>query len=544
MHKQAIQKASKVFLGLFMALILLLPATTVQAQSKEDVQINQLKFARLIRLIDGYYVDSTNVNELTEKAIVSMLAELDPHSTYISKEEIERMNAPLQGNFEGIGISFNIIKDTLWVSTTISGGPSEKVGVRAGDRIIAVDGENIAGIGLKNSDVLDLLRGKKGTKVEVTVKRRNVPETLDFIIIRDKIPLFSLDASYMIDEETGYIKLSKFAATTTNEFVTALKKLQQQNLENLILDLRGNGGGYLERAKEISNHLLSDNKLIVFTEGLNEGKKEYKSTEKGIFQEGNLVVLMDEGSASASEIVAGAVQDWDRGVIIGRRSFGKGLVQKPFMLTDGSAVRLTIAHYYTPSGRCIQKPYEEGIGEYRREQYERYANGELFNEDSIHFDESQKHQTLINGRLVYGGGGIMPDIFIAADTSHHYQYISALRRKQITRNFAADYIDNNREQLKEKYPEFEQFNKTFEISEADIETIVALGEEAEVERNEESLAFVKDNLKQEIKAYIARDIYSLNELFQVLNADDETIQKALEVIEDKKEYNKLLVTTE
>ncbi len=544
MKKQIKINSSSIFLVFFIAILLVVPTKQNYAQNKEDVQINQLKFARLLRLIDGYYVDSTNINELTEKAIVTMLGELDPHSTYISKEEVARMNAPLEGNFEGIGISFNIIKDTLWVSTTISGGPSEKVGVMPGDRIVAVDGKNIAGIGLKNTDVLDMLRGKKGTEVEITVKRRSVDELLDFKIIRDKIPLYSLDASYMIDATTGYIKLSKFAATTTNEFVTALTELKKQHLENLILDLRGNGGGYLERAKEISDHFLPDDKLIVFTEGMNEGKKEYSAQIKGIFEEGNLVILMDEGSASASEIVAGAVQDWDRGVIIGRRSFGKGLVQKPFMLSDGSAVRLTIAHYYTPSGRCIQKPYEDGVREYRKEQYDRYTNGELFNRDSIAFDESQKHKTLVNGRSVYGGGGVMPDIFIPADTSHHYRYISALRRKQVTRNFAATYIDNNREKLLQKYPEFEAYNTNFEIGEKDINTIVEIGESEGVEKNEESLAFTKENLKKEIKAYIARDLYSLNGLFQVLNADDKAIQEALKVIENQKEYNKLLVTTE
>jgi carboxyl-terminal processing protease len=528
--------------NILLALALILPS--IQTSAQESVQENQLKFARLLRLVDGYYVDSANVTKLTEDAIVHLLGELDPHSTYISKEEVDRMNEPLKGNFEGIGISFNIYKDTLLVTTTISGGPSEKVGLRAGDRIIEVDGDNIAGIGLKNSDVFDLLRGDKGTEVDLKIFRRSEPELLDFTIIRDKIPIFSLDASYMLDESTGYIKLNKFSATTNDEFETAIKELKNENLQNLVLDLRGNGGGYLRTAIEISDQFLKNDQMVVYTDGLNDPQRDYKASSKGEFENGNLIVLVNEGSASASEIVSGAIQDWDRGLIIGRRSFGKGLVQKPFFLTDGSMVRLTTAHYYTPSGRCIQKPYEEGLTEYRKDYASRLSNGEMFSVDSIHFDDKLKHQTLVNGRNVYGGGGIMPDIFVPLDTSQHYSYLNKLRRKNVTYNYVLDYVDSNRESLMEKYPDFEAFNKDFQISEETVQEIVARGKKEGVEVNEESLEFGRPKLKEEIKAYIARDIYSRNDMYKVLNKDDEAILKALEVLKNQNEYNNLLVTTE
>lgn len=524
-----------------MAMALIMPTTVLQAQ--EGVQKNQLKFARLLRLVDGYYVDSANVDKLTEKAIVTLLGELDPHSVYISKEEVDKMNEPLKGNFEGIGISFNIFKDTLLVTSVISGGPSEKVGLRAGDRIVDVDGKNIAGIGLKNSDVFDLLRGKKGTRVNLKILRKTEPELLSFTIIRDKIPIFSLDASYMLDESTGYIKLNKFSATTTEEFVSAMGELKEQGIKNLVLDLRGNGGGYLKTAIEISDQFLEDDKLVVYTDGQNEAKRDYKATGKGTFEKGNLVVLVDEGSASASEIVSGAIQDWDRGIIVGRRSFGKGLVQKPFFLTDGSMVRLTTAHYYTPSGRCIQKPYENGVKEYREDFANRLSNGEMFSVDSIEFDESLMHKTLVNGRTVYGGGGVIPDIFVPMDTSRHYKYINSLRRKNITYNFVLDFVDQHRDELKAKYPEFDQFNKGFEIDEDIIAEVVARGEKEGVEKDEESLAVTLDNLKRELKALIARDIYTRNDFYKVYFSDDEAIKKALEVIKNQEEYNDLLVTT-
>jgi len=542
MDKKIVVKYKNTGIILLLSVIFALPATFVSAQ--ESVQQNQLKFGRLFRLIDGYYVDSVSIEEITEKAIVSVLSELDPHSVYMSKDEVDKMNEPLVGNFEGIGISFNIFKDTLLVLSTISGGPSEKVGLMAGDRIVEVDNKNIAGTGLKNSDVFDLLRGDKGTKVELKVLRKNAPGLLDFTIIRDKIPIFSLDASYMINKTTGLIKLNKFSATTNDEFVEAMKDLKRQNIQNLILDLRGNGGGYLNTAIEISEQFLNNDELVVYTSGLNEPKREYKASSSGEFKKGNLVVLVDESSASASEIVAGAIQDWDRGIIIGRRTFGKGLVQKPYYLTDGSMVRLTTAHYYTPSGRCIQKPYDEGVNEYRKDYEKRILSGEMFNADSIIFSDSIAYKTLLNGRTVHGGGGVMPDIFIPLDTSIHYSYINKLRRNNIIYNFALEYIDQNRNEIKSKYPDFKDFNAKYETTEKMISDIVETGIKDGIEKNEESLLFGKADLKKEIKAIIARDLYSRDDFYKVYYNDDEAVIEALRVIENQKNYNNLLVSTQ
>lgn len=542
MHQLLKKKIKNIGIQVFLVLTILLTVSAIQAQEK--VQKNQLKFGRMLRLLDGYYVDTVNVDKLTEDAIVKVLSELDPHSVYISREEVEKMNEPLKGNFEGIGISFNIFKDTLLVTTTIPGGPSEKVGLQAGDRIVEVDGNNIAGTGLKNSDVFDMLRGKKGTTVELKVLRKPRNELLDFTIVRDKIPIYSLDASYMLDKSTGYIKLNKFSATTTDEFVTAMNQLKNENAKNLILDLRGNGGGYLKTAIEISDQFLGNGKLVVYTNGLNDPRREYKSTSKGSFESGNLVVLVDESSASASEIVSGAIQDWDRGIIVGRRSFGKGLVQKPFFLTDGSMIRLTTAHYYTPSGRCIQKPYDDGIKAYRQDFVNRMSHGELFSADSISVSDSLEYQTLINGRTVYGGGGILPDIFVPLDTSTNYRYYNRLRRNFVVNNFVLDYVDKNREELTMKYSVFDDFNKNFKVTAAMIDSIVANGEKEGIEKDTESLAFTEDTMKKDIKALIARDIFTRNDFYKIIQEGDEVINKALEVIANQKEYNNLLVSTD
>lgn len=512
--------------------------------AQESVQQNQLKFGRLLRLVDSYYVDSADVEKLTEEAIVHILGELDPHSVYISKEEVAKMNEPLQGNFEGIGISFNIFKDTLLVTGTIPGGPSEKTGMRAGDRIVEVDGRNIAGKGIQNSDVFELLRGKKGTEVELKVLRRNVNEMLVFSVVRDKIPIYSLDASYMLNKTTGYIKLNKFSATTTEEFIEAMRTLQQQNVQHLILDLRGNGGGYLKSAIEISDQFLGDGRMVVYTSGLNDTRREYKASSRGVFEEGKLVVLVDESSASASEIVSGAVQDWDRGVIVGRRSFGKGLVQKPYFLTDGSLVRLTTAHYYTPSGRNIQKPYENGVEDYRRDYLDRLSAGELFSADSIALSDSLKFKTLVHGRNVYGGGGVMPDVFIPMDTSSYYRYYNRLRRSNVVYDFVLDYVDRHRRELTERYRDFEHYNKAFDVSPEMVEEIVATGEKKGIEKDEEGLAFTLPALKKDVKALIARDIFSRNEFYKVFNQDDDAIREALHIIGSEASYQNLLVTTE
>lgn len=522
------------------ALIVILASVWLTASS-QGVQENSQKFGRLLRLVESYYVDSTDINDLTEKAIVSLLQDLDPHSVYISKDEVDRMNEPLQGNFEGIGITFNILKDTLLVLSTVPGGPSEKVGLMAGDRIVTIDGKNIAGTGLKNDDVMKMLRGEKGSSVDLKVHRRNSTQLLDFTIVRDKIPLYSLDASFMMDKETGYIKLNRFAATTVDEFKLAMADLKKQNVKNLILDLRNNGGGFLKAAIDLADEFLPGNSMVVYTEGVNNPKRDYKATSQGSFEDGKLIVLMNENSASASEIVAGAIQDWDRGIIIGRRSFGKGLVQQPFYLTDGSMVRLTTAHYYTPSGRGIQKPYENGLADYRNDNQRRMEHGELFSADSIALPDSLKFKTLINGRTVYGGGGVMPDIFVSMDTSYLYRFYNRIQRNSIVNNFVMDYVDKNRESLKRQYSDFEQFNQKFQISDEIIESIVAMAESDGIQRDQESLNFTRNMMKKEVKSLIARDIFTHNHFYRIFNQDDKTILKALEILNDQKMFQGLLV---
>ena len=511
----------------------------VQAQ---DVQTNMMKFGRLLQLIQSYYVDTTNIDDLTEKAVVEVLKQLDPHSVYISKEEVEKMNEPLKGSFEGIGISFNIFKDTLMVVATIPGGPSEKVGLQAGDRILKVDDKNIAGIGLENSDVFDMLRGDKGTTVDLEVQRKRNEDLLDFRIIRDKIPIHSLDASYMIDEETGYIKLNRFSATTTDEFFAAIKALKQQpKFQNLVLDLRGNGGGYLKAAIELADQFLGAFKMVVYTEGVNNKRKEYKASALGEFEQGKLVVLIDEGSASASEIVTGAIQDWDRGVVVGRRSFGKGLVQQPYFLNDGSMVRLTTAHYYTPSGRCIQKSYDDGIEAYRHDYQKRFEAGELFSEDSVHFNKDLTYETLNSKRTVYGGGGIMPDVFVPIDTSMNYGFFNQMVRKNIVYTTALDYLDINRETLTKKYSSFDTYRKNFKVDEALVETMVNKAVKEGIEKEEESVEFALPLIRERVKALIARDLFGMSEFYQIINEDSDMIQEALKVLKSNSEYNNLLV---
>ena len=517
----------------------LLAFTTAQAQ---DVQGSMMKFGRLMQLVEDNYVDTINIDKLTEEAIVSVLSQLDPHSVYISKEEVEKMNEPLKGSFEGIGISFNIFKDTLMVVSTIPGGPSEKVGLRAGDRIMQVDEKKIAGTGIQNSDVFDMLRGDKGTIVNLKVLRKNSEGLLDFRIIRDKIPIYSLDASYMLDDKTGYIKINRFSATTTDEFSAAIKKLKQKpGLENLVLDLRGNGGGYLNAAIELADHFLGAFKMVVYTEGVNSKRKDYKASALGEFEQGQLVVLIDEGSASASEIVAGAVQDWDRGVIVGRRSFGKGLVQQPYFLNDGSMVRLTTAHYYTPSGRGIQKAYSEGVEEYRKDYLKRFEAGELFSRDSIHFNKELTFETLKNKRVVYGGGGIMPDVFVPVDTSANYGYFNQLVRQNIINSFALEQMDRHRNVYEKKYPSLDAFRKNFEVSDEMVEQVMAEAEKEKIEKEEKSVEFTRPIIKRQVKALIARDLFGQDAFYQIINEDEKAIQEALKVLKDSSEYKSLLV---
>lgn len=504
-------------------------AGTVAAQANVgQVKDQSVKYQRLMALIDAFYVDTVNLQKLTEDAVVKVLADLDPHSGYITKEEVDEMNEPLEGGFFGIGIQFTILRDTLVVVSIVPGGPSEKAGLMAGDRIVAVNGEAIASKKLSNTEVRKKLKGEKGSVVKVSILRKNEP--MDFKIIRGMIPIHSVDASYMLDKSTGYIKISRFAANTIEEFEEAVKKLQAVGMKDLVLDLQGNSGGYMAAAIGICDNLMPDKELVVYTEGLNTGRREEYSTAAGLLENGRVVVLIDGNSASASEIVSGAIQDWDRGLIIGRRSFAKGLVQRQYPLTDGSMIRLTIAHYYTPSGRCIQKPYK---GEnYRDELYSRYESGELLNADSIFVKDTVKYYTKLKKRVVYGGGGIIPDIFVPIDTGVNYLYFNRLLAKNVISEYIINYVDKNREMLKKKYPDFKKFNSDFVVTDAMIDEIVEAGEKAGVPKDEKLLPPVVPVMKLNVKALITRDLWDMNEMYQIMNEDNDVLKKALQTLKD------------
>ncbi len=514
---------------------LLSQMTAAQGLSEET-----LKIGRTLNLIESFYVDTANISKLTEKIIIDLLRELDPHSTYISEKDVKEMNEPLIGNFDGIGIQFNLLYDTIIVIEPIGGGPSEKVGLRAGDRIIAIDKEKVTGIDLTTSGVRSRLLGPKGTIVNISVFRRGEKNILDFTITRDKIPINSLDAAYMLNNETGYVKLNKFAATTDKEFEAALKNLKESNMKNIIIDLRNNGGGYMGAATEMANHFFSDRRLLVYLIGRKTPRENYNSSGTGDLSSSRVVVLTDEGSASASEILAGALQDWDRGVIIGRRTFGKGLVQRQYYLPDGSMIRLTVARYFTPTGRSIQQPYNEGYDEYISNFTKRFSSGELVSADSIHFPDSLKYKTLINKRTVYGGGGIMPDVFMAADTTSYSDYYRALARKDVFRTFTLEYTDRNRTKISSEYRTFDDFYKRFDFSSADIKAFIKRGEDLGVKYVDNQYNKSKDEMLLILKALVANNIWQTNEYFRIINKDDDVIKKALEVISDANTYNRIL----
>ena len=499
----------------------------VVAQSDFLVDDAVRKMETLLRVIDRSYVDTVNNKELSEKAVRSFLKELDPHSVYISKEDLKNMNEPLVGSFEGIGIQFNILRDTILVVSPISGGPSERLGIRPGDKIVSVDGENMAGIGVTNKDVMDKLRGKKGTQVTVSVVRRGVKKPMDFTITRDKIPIYSVDAGYMATPEIGYIKLNRFSATSMKEIHKKMDTLQTLGMEDLILDLRGNSGGYLQTAIDLADDFLSMRKLIVYTQGRSFPRDERLATKTGRFETGKLVVLIDNGSASASEIVSGAVQDWDRGLVVGRRSFGKGLVQKPYTLSDGSVVRLTIQRYYTPTGRCIQKPYED----YKNDFLKRMESGELFNKDSIDLPDSLKFYTP-KDRIVYGGGGIIPDIFVPLDTSMNSAYYTSVLRKGIINRFTLDYIDKNRKNLEETYPDLQVFRSDFDSEAILLDDFVEFAKKEGIEPNDDQLQTSKKPIVNLLKAYIARGLWGSDGYYEIFNQINPTFLKAIEVLGD------------
>jgi carboxyl-terminal processing protease len=504
------------------------------AQKFDNIDMALNKYRRLLHLINMYYIDTVNQQQIIDKAIVSTLKTLDPHSYYISKEEYKAMSEPLEGNFEGIGIEFNILEDTLIVVSPLSGGPSEKVGLMSGDRIIDVDGKNITNINLTNEKVHSLLRGPKGSVITITVKRGGF--VMDFEIVRDKIPINSLDAAYEIKPGVVYLKLSRFAKSSMTEIEEAFAKFK--NPKSLILDLRNNGGGFMNIANALADQFFDGGKLLVYTESRYFPTHKEKSTEQGFFKKGNLVVLINEASASASEIVSGAIQDLDRGIIIGRRSFGKGLVQTEFPMGDGSAVRLTIARYHTPSGRVIQSPYEKGDTEQYYKNLNKRVLDEAFSADSIVFPDSLKYNTLVNKRIVYGGGGIMPDIYVPIDTSAYSTYSNDLFRKNVIFQFISSYIDRNKNSLQKQYKTFDAFRKSFVVDANLFGEMVAYGEKNGVPADKEGIKISGKYIKQYMKALIARHLFDYSSYFRILNEGDNVYEKAIEVLDNWDKYRR------
>ncbi len=500
-----------------------------QAQSGIDPKETSQKFAAALFYIENFYVDSTKSPELVETAIVNMLKELDPHSAYISKEELNAANEPLEGSFEGIGVTFQLNKDTILVISPVPGGPSEKLGILSGDKIIRINGEDAFGSKVNNKWVMDRLRGKKGTTVHVDIFRQGRKDLIAYDIVRDKIPINSIDATFMLPGKTGYIKLNRFSKTSMEEFYASMEQLEKQGMENLILDLRGNSGGFLNTAVELSDEFLPEGKMIVYTEGLKSPRQEFKATGKGVFEKGKLIVMINEASASASEIVSGAVQDWDRGLVIGRRSFGKGLVQRPFNLPDGSVIRLTNARYYTPTGRSIQRPYDEGVEKYYKDLYERHERGEFVHADSIHFPDSLKYVTP-GKRVVYGGGGIMPDVFVAWDSTQFTDYYSNIIRKGVLNQFTLDYTGKSRNKMLKSYPDVAAFKKGFEVSQTDMDSFLEMAKTMGVEWDEDNFKRSETLLRYQIKALIARNLWDLSAYYEVMTDTDETLQRALNIL--------------
>ena len=492
--------------------------------------------------IASLYVDTVNEDKLIEEAIKGMLESLDPHSTYTDAKETKDLEEPLQGEFSGVGIQFNMNKDTLYVIQTIPGGPSERVGIIAGDRIITVNDTTIAGVKMKNSDIQKRLRGKKGTNVTVQVKRAGVKELITFRITRDNIPLNSIDASYMLDEQTGYMRISRFGAKTHEEMIDALKDLKKQGMTQLIMDLSDNGGGYLNAAIDMCNEFLQRGQLMVYTEGQNSPRNEANANGWGDYKDLHMVVMVNQYSASAAEIFAGAMQDWDRAVVVGRRTFGKGLVQRPFRFEDGSMMRLTVARYYTPSGRCIQKPYDRGDKKaYEKELLDRANEGEYYSLDSIQFNDTLRYTTRLNGRTIYGGGGVMPDVYVPIDTTEYTTYYRDLVAKGITNQYAINYVDKNRKSIAKKYKTVKDFDDNFTVTDEMMRDFIALGEQDSVKYDEEKFRTSESLLKDIVKGLIARDVYGSASAYSVIiNHRNRDLKAAIEILNDRERYDRLL----
>jgi carboxyl-terminal processing protease len=491
------------------------------------------KLSDVLSYIQQEYVDTVDRDMLVNSSIEKILQALDPHSAYIPAEELRSANEPLEGNFEGIGVEFHLQSDTIMVVSALSGGPSEAVGIRAGDRIVKVEDTLVAGVKITNAEVMQKLRGPGGTKVKVKIARRGVPKLLDFTITRGRIPIYSLDVAYMVNDSTGYIKISRFAATTYDEFMQAALPLKKKGMKHLILDLRGNPGGYLDAATKLADEFLEKNKTIVYTEGKSRPRSNYESTATGDFEDTHVIILIDEGSASASEIVAGALQDWDRATIVGRRSFGKGLVQEQTILPDGSALRLTIARYYTPTGRSIQKPYENGYEDYNNELLQRFDHNELITADSIRFSDSLKFTTP-GGKIVYGGGGIMPDVFVPIDTSgRNNQFLIGVLNSGLTSQFAYDYVDDHRTEL-QLFKSAKDFTNKFEVSEAVFSNFLKKADGLKIIRTPAEVKDASPYLKNQIKAYIGRQLFKSEAFFPVLLREDKAFNRAMEILNKPK----------
>ena len=495
-----------------------------------DSPLRKLQIAEMA--VSNFYVDSVDEKKLVEDGIRGMLKGLDPHSSYADPEEVKAMNEPLQGNFDGIGVQFNIVEDTLLVIQPVSKGPSERAGIMAGDRIVAVNDTAIAGVKMKREQIMKRLRGPRGTKVKLTIVRRGVADKLTFDIKRDKIPVKSVDAAYMIKPTVGYVRIGNFGANTHKEFVDAAEKLVGEGMKTLIIDLQDNGGGYLQAAVDIANELLGKEELIVYTEGRRFPRMEYKAKGNGRLQDLKVCVLVNEYTASAAEIVSGAVQDHDRGTVIGRRTFGKGLVQRPMDLPDGSMIRLTIAHYYTPSGRCIQKPYKKGdIEDYAKDFENRLKHGELTNRDSIHFADSLKFYTLREHRPVYGGGGIMPDVFVPLDTTKYTKLHREIVAKGILIEKDLKFIDANRKKLAAEYPTFDKFERGFEVPKSLVDDILKeAADKGAKPKDDDELSRTLPYLRNQLKALVARDLFDMNEYFAVINQTSDIVLRALDFL--------------
>ncbi|MFB9861677.1 S41 family peptidase [Rufibacter immobilis] len=526
------------FLGLAVAVGVLLGATLFQPSSNnpQGTAKGYLKFREILSYIDREYVDTVNTERLSEYAINSMLEKLDPHSSYIPARDLSMARSYLESDFDGIGVEFNIFRDTLYVIAPLSGGPSEQVGIQAGDKIIKVNGENIAGVNVSNDLVFKKLRGPKGSKVNLTIMRPHETKPLQFTVVRRKIPSVSVDAGYMIDNRTGYIKVSRFSNGTYDEFKSKLSALRKQGLQRLILDLRDNPGGYLDHATRMADEFIAGNKKLVYTDG--KGTKydaNYYAKMKGDFESGELIVLINEGSASASEILAGALQDHDRALIVGRRSFGKGLVQVPIPLSDGSELRLTISRYYTPSGRSIQKPYDpESTEDYEMELMNRYKHGELFSQDSIKFNDSLKYKTS-RGRVVYGGGGIMPDVFVPRDTTDNSTLLTELYQKNVLREYALTYFREHRKQLESMSKA--SFLESFQITDAMVQELLKEARQANVKVDNRDLKKSGRTIRNNLKAFIARSLYEADGFYPVLNEADPDFQRAMGLFDQARQVS-------